>query len=386
VTERRASPWLASVCALACGSGIWSARVAAQETFPPHGEAIRGVTVGPIESSQQPGRGYGTPYSEALLDELVRLGANSISITPFGRIWSLSSTDIAMDFEAPYQENREAIRRMIAQAKARGLSVLLIPHLWVETTGWRGEIDPGSEAGWLAYQKSYKEFVLRWARDAQTFGADAFSIGVECKSFSGRFGGYWHGLIHDVRQVFHGKLTYSANWDEAEDVLFWDQLDYIGINAFYPLADKSGASYDRYAEGAASALAKVEALHDALHMPVLFVEIGYTTRANAAVEPWLWPDGMHDVVIDPWEQARALSALIGASATKPWFSGFFVWRYYANLDDVSQEAAWGFSPHAKIAEGLLKSVFATPWAADAERPLWQPRWQPASPAASLAPR
>src|SRR5688572_22334707 len=51
---------------------------------------IRGITVGPIESSQWPGRGYGTPYSAALLDELARMGTNWISITPFGRLWSLT--------------------------------------------------------------------------------------------------------------------------------------------------------------------------------------------------------------------------------------------------------------------------------------------------------
>src|SRR5262245_42954579 len=71
------------------------AALAAEE----HAPAIRGITVGPIESSQQPGRGYGTQYSAALLDALVRLGANAISITPFGRIWSLHSTTITMDFE-----------------------------------------------------------------------------------------------------------------------------------------------------------------------------------------------------------------------------------------------------------------------------------------------
>ncbi len=354
----------------ACLLLVLCAAAHAQDSFPPNGDAIRGITVGPIESSQQPGRGYGTPYSEALLDHVVALGANSISITPFGRIWSLSSTEISMDFEAPYQVSREAVRRMIAQAKARGLRVLLIPHLWVETEGWRGEIDPGSEQGWRKYQESYKQFVLRWARDAQAFGADAFSIGVECKSFSGRFGGFWTDLIHDVRGAFHGKLTYSANWDEAENVLFWDQLDFIGINAFYPLADKNGASYDDYARGAASALDHVAELHEALRMPVLFVEIGYTTRANAAVEPWLWPDRMQNVVIDEHEQARALSALIGASVSRFWFSGLFLWRYYANLDDVSQEAGWGFSPHGKLAERLLGSVFASPWAADAERAPW----------------
>jgi hypothetical protein len=73
---------------------------------------------------------------------------------------------------------------------------------------------------------------------------------------------------------------------------------------------------------------------------------------------------MHDVAIDEWEQARALSALMGAAITQPAFRGLFVWRYYANLDDVSQEASWGFSPHGKLAEPLLSNVFQTPWAGD----------------------
>jgi hypothetical protein len=334
--------------------------------------AIRGITVGPIESSQQSGRGYGSEYSAALLDELVRMGANAISITPFGRVWSLHSTTINMDFEQPYPQNRVAIGRMIAQAKARGLRVLLIPHLWIETGGWRGDMDPGSEAGWLAYQAAYRQFILAWARDAQAFGADAFSIGVECKSWSGRFGAYWTGLIADVRAAYHGPLTYSANWDEADGVLFWDQLDWIGVNAFYPLAKTPAASDVLYAEGAARALAELGELAREADKPVVLVEIGYTTRPNAAVEPWLWPDGMRDVVVDEHEQARALATLSDAAAQQPWVLGFFVWRYYANLDDVSQEAAWGFSPHAKAAERVLDDRFGQRWAADPDRAPWQP--------------
>ncbi len=374
--------WLAVVTALLlCVTAARGHAADHSIALPPVGPAIRGITVGPIESSQQPGRGYGTPYSAELLDHVVALGANAISITPFGRLWSLRSTEIMLDFEAPYADNRRAVRSMIAQAKARGLSVLVIPHLWIETDGWRGEVDPGTDEGWRRYQASYRQFVLAWASDAQAAGADAFSIGVECKSWSGRFGPYWAQLIRDVRAVFHGKLTYSANWDEAENVLFWDQLDYVGVNAFYPLADHDDAGYDRYVEGAQAALAKVGALGAAVHKPVLFVEMGYTTRRNAAVQPWLWPDGMRDVAIDEWEQARALSALIGAAAPNPWLVGFYVWRYYANLDDVSQEARWGFSPHAKLAEQLLSNVFATPWGADPQRSPWEPL--PVSPRAQV---
>lgn len=257
---------------------------------------------------------------------------------------------------------------MVRQAHARGIRVLIIPHLWVETTGWRGEIDPGSPEGWADYQESYRRFVTAWAEDAAAAGADAFSIGVECKSWSGRFGGFWTSLIADVRARFDGILTYSANWDEAEDVLFWDQLDLIGINAFYPLADHDGASFEAYVEGAMRARDAVADLAGVLDMPVLFVEVGYTTRANAAVQPWLWPDDMEEVVIDEREQARALLASFRAFLPEPWFVGFFVWRYYADLDDVSQEAIWGFSPHGKRAEALLERVFAQPWGVDPDRP------------------
>jgi hypothetical protein len=339
--------------------------------LPFRGIPFRGVTVGPIESSQQAGRGYGTPYSEALLDHLAANGTTWISLTPFGRIWSLESTDIYMDFEVPYEENRVNVREMIAQAHERGIRVLIVPHLWVwNEMGWRGEIDPGSERGWRDYQASYRAFVLSWARDAELAGADALSIGVECKSWSGRFGAFWYGLIDEIRSVYSGLLTYSANWDEAEDVLFWDRLDFIGIQAFYPLHWENGATYAQYLEGAARARDGVGALSELLDRPVLFVEIGYTTRRDAAVEPWLWPDGMTDVAYDEAEQARAMEALITTFAPEPWFAGFFVWRYYANLDDVSQEASWGFSPHGKLAEPVLFDAFGSGFGADDETPRW----------------
>jgi hypothetical protein len=97
---------------------------------------------------------------------------------------------------------------------------------------------------------------------------------------------------------------------------------------------------------------------------VLFVEIGYTTRKDAAVQPWLWPDDMTNVVFDEHEQARALSALFEVFLPEPWFAGFFLWRYYADLDDISQEHIWGFSPHGKVAEPMLSQVFRWGWGAD----------------------
>ena len=282
----------------------------------------------------------------------------------FLSVFALDDTLVKMDFELPWDDNRLAVRRMVAQAHARGMRVMIIPHLWVEAGGWRGEVEPGTPERWAEYQESYRAFVLHWARDAALAGADAFSIGVECKSWSGRFPEVWRALIADVRAVFGGLLTYSANWDEAVDVLFWDQLDLVGINAFYPLADHSAATTEEYIAGAERIVPSVAELATTLEMPILFVEVGYTTRPDAAVEPWLWPDDMTEVVVDEAEQARALDAILRAFIPHEWFAGFFVWRYYADPDDVSQEAEWGFSPRGKLAELVLRDAFMARWAAD----------------------
>ncbi len=345
--------------------------------------AVRGLTVGPIETSWFPNRGYGTESSAGLLDELARMGASWVAVTPFGRIWSLRSTRVEMDFEAPYESNRRAVRRFIRQARARGLRVLLVPHLWVETGGWRGEIDPGSPSRWRAFRESYRRFVLAWAREAAAAGADMLSIGVECKSWSGRFGPFWESFIGEVRGVFPGLLTYSANWDEAENVLFWDLLDVVGINAFYPLAERPGAPWVLLRQRAGAIARRVATLAESEQKPVLFVEIGYTSRPNAEVAPWTWPEAMRRPRVDEHAQARAYAALLDAFLPQPWFAGFFVWRYYADLDDVSQEPPWGFSPHGKEAAALLRGAFTLRWGADPSPWPWETH--PAPPLPPLAP-
>jgi hypothetical protein len=41
----------------------------------------------------------------------------------------------------------------------------------------------------------------------------------------------------EIRKIYTGKLTYAANWDDFDKVPFWKELDYIGIDAYFPLSD-----------------------------------------------------------------------------------------------------------------------------------------------------
>lgn len=336
--------------------------------------AVRGATVGPIESSQHPDRGYGTAASAACLDELVALGVNWVSVTPFGRQWSLEATEIRMDFEAPYAQNREAVTRFVAQAHARGLRVLLIPHLWLDMPGWRGEIGEKSAQGapraftqdeWTRWFRSYTRFVTEWARTAERAGADMFSVGVELKSSSATRG-EWFDVIDAIRRVYRGPLTYSANWDEADKVIFWDRLDVAGIQAFYPLAEREGAPISELRTAAVRRADDLERWAVRERRPVMFAEFGYKAIVDTTLRPWEWPDGMTNVRVSARAQAEAYRALLEAFVTRPWFVGGYVWRYYADPMDSSQEEAWGFSPRQRDGETVLRELYdpALAWGAD----------------------
>jgi hypothetical protein len=93
-------------------------------------------------------------------------------------------------------------------------------------------------------------------------------------------------------------------------------------------------------------------------------EFGYTTRPDPAVRPWEWPDKMANVPVDEGAQADAYAALLAPLVDEPWLAGAFVWRFYADPNDVSQEAEWGFSPRGKLAELVLRDAFSARWAGD----------------------
>ena len=76
---------------------------------------------------------------------------------------------------------------------------------------------------------------------------------------------------------------------------------------------------------------------------------------------------MANVHVDQAAQAEAYRALLAPFLDARWCAGFFVWRFYADPDDLSQEAEWGFSPRGKLAELVLRDAFTARWAADGPR-------------------
>lgn len=327
--------------------------------------AFRGITIGPIESALHRDKGYGSRAFERTLDEAKRLGATWVSLTPFGRVLDLRPTGVAWTFEESYESNRKAVLRAIGQAHAKGLRVLLVPHLWVENGAWRGEIDPGDDAAWERWSVGYGAFLRGWAEVAREGKVDMLAVGVELRTWvTTTHAPSFAALVREMRNVYPGPLTYAANWDDAETTVIWGELDAIGVNAFFPLASEAGAGPEKLLEGGRDVAKKLAALAREWRKPVVLTEFGYTTRPDPAVRPWEWPDSMTNVVVDELAQADAYASLLAPLIDETWLAGAFVWRLYADPDDVSQEAEWGFSPRGKLAELVLRDAYAARWASD----------------------
>ena len=119
-----------------------------------------------------------------------------------------------------------------------GISVMLKPHIWIKGGVFTGTISFNSPEEWKQFQEFYRQFILHFAQLAEETKIPMLCIGTELQSVVANSPAYWKQLIYEIKQVFSGKLTYAENWDQFENVPFWDQLDYVGIDAYFPLKNR----------------------------------------------------------------------------------------------------------------------------------------------------
>jgi hypothetical protein len=105
----------------------------------------------------------------------------------------------------------------------------------------------------------------------------------------------WRELIAAVRERYTGRLTYAANFDEYVSVAFWDALDLIGVNAYFPLRRHylpriRPPELEALLESRWSVvLERLDAFRRAAGLEdrrVLFTELGYSRRSHSTIEPW----------------------------------------------------------------------------------------------------
>jgi len=158
----------------------------------------------------------------------------------------------------------------------------------------------------------------------------------------------WKKLISEVRQLYSGQLTYAANFDNYQNVGFWEELDFMGINAYFQLSEWTPSGIeDKYQKLTASwenIFAEMNRFQESqnIDVPVLFTELGYINREHCSVMPWkghgfsiLEKEAIKKLVIwqeqkiDHQERTNALQALYEATRNihKPSLQGILYWKF-----------------------------------------------------------
>lgn len=355
-------------------------------------EKQKGIVFGSGEWSY-PDATYDSSMSDQSLRNLVQTGASWIRILV---TWYLDSVDSVAIYpnsnesSALFTPTTKQLGHAIDLAHDLGLKVMLSPIVdpnWLLPDNcraegphcphggsvWRGQIGRNfNTSEWNIFFSHYQQLIQYCLNVLIQHNVEQFCIGAELLSASNTNPQYWENIINFVRKSgYKGKLTYAfLTYQLLDDALpSWAaQLDYIGIDAYMSLGEKTNASLKDLLVAWIPYVSKLEAQFVKYKKPILITEVGYQSRPDAHRSPSgvltrdptdgsCWKE-----VVDLNEQANCYEALFESLYNKEWFAGVFWWLWRTDpthggtCDD-------DFTPFMKPAEEIL-----TKWYKNESRP------------------
>lgn len=303
--------------------------------------------------------GWSDDNTEAV-NNLVRANVEWVAVIPFlyqkDEKTKLVNTPENLEI---YTRRDSSHIRAIQDLHKKGIRVQLKPHLWMND-GWRSNITLDNDSEWDAWFASYRTNMLRYARIAQETKTELFCVGTELRTSIERQPKKWEILIDEIRQIYTGKLTYAANWhDEYEHISFWSKLDYIGIQAYFPLTKVKNPDLATIEKGWEKHIIALEAFHKKYDKPILFTEVGYRSDADATIKPWEWNQFFGAITKRKSDETQQLAyeALFRQTWNKPWFTGVYIWQWDNRTTEESAQTDLDFSPRYKPAENVMAKWF-----------------------------
>ncbi|WP_146106883.1 glycoside hydrolase family 113 [Polaribacter porphyrae] len=264
------------------------------------------------------------------LDNLIKNNVEWISVIPYLYQKDEKSIEISPSTAKNEWSKRDSIFiKNIVKTRKKGFSILLKPHIWM-SDGWRSNINFDDDKNWNIWFDEYQRIQIHYAHLAEKTNSELFCIGTELRSSLDKRPKRWLSLIKKIKSIYKGKLTYAANWDDSfEFTEFWNELDYIGIQAYYPLTKVKNPDLETIKNGWQPHLLKLEKLSKKYNKQILFTEVGYRNDLYATIEPWSWGSFFQRLYRKKSNKVQLLAyqALYEELWNKEWFAGTFPWEW-----------------------------------------------------------
>jgi hypothetical protein len=235
----------------------------------------------------------------------------------------------------PLSPTDAAVIAAIKNAQAQGLVVFLKPQVDSLDGVFRGDFMPSDPAAWFA---SYQTFILHYAQLAAQNNVGGLIIGTELASLTkATYQSNWFNIIAEIRTAYPSlTLAYGANatysGDEFTTVSFWDKVDLIGVDGYFPLTNQADPTVAQlvaawtHNQNGYNIVAGLKALSTKYNKPVIFTELGYVSAPGTNEAPYA--SAAPNAAYDPTEQQNCYEAFFEVfSQQTSWMKGVFWWAW-----------------------------------------------------------
>jgi len=301
---------------------------------------------------------FASDNSHESLKAAADIGTKWIAVIP---TWYQDKCSTNRIYSTDSSPSDASVINVINEAHSLGMKVMLKPHLDViDTTegAFRGEIMCATDPEWEAWFKNYRDFIVHYARIAEQTKCELFCIGTELTSVATIKENMWKTIIiPPIKEAYKGQLTYAANWhDEYQYVKFWDMMDYVGIDAYFPLSNEKTPTLEEIKKGWEPWIKEMEDFQKTVNKPVIFPEIGYCSANGVTKKPWEEAVGMQ---LNMELQADCYRAAFELFWPKEWFYGTYWWKWGTNkkLGGIGNRS---FTPQNKPSQKVVAEWYSKP--------------------------
>lgn len=297
--------------------------------------------------------GYMSKQSKESLKTLHELGTNAVSLTPFGYAKNETESTVYFVLDNTWDETLGSLFKANDDAQLLGMHVMMKPHIWLGNGKWCGEITITDSGELKKWENAYCQFITYHGLIAELAGMQSLCVAVELPHIV-QHTDMWRRIIRCARGAFSGQLTYGANWmDEYDGITFWNDLDFIGIQNYFPLSkSKEEPSAEMYSRAKELSVTLSE-FSKKWNRPIVFTEAGFPS-----IEYGLMSPHREDFSQNRSEDSQALgySILFEEFSQQPWFKGFFWWKWESG-NSSRRSSDKSFHIRGKKAESVVKKFY-----------------------------
>lgn len=298
--------------------------------------------------------GYNSRAATRSLQRLASFNTTAIAVVPYSYMDDPHRPNFFPVMRHPGAETDESVIHVVHSARQLGMQSLLKPQVWLDHGSWSGFVEMQKEEDWELFFDFYYRWIRHYALLAQIHGVEALSVGVEFGKATLGHEEEWKNIFQKLRGIYNGQLTYCANWgEEFEKLSFWNELDFIGLNCYYPLSPHQEANRSELRAGFQENLTKVEQIAARFNKPIIFTEIGFRPV------DYTWKNPHEDHLGRPFNeeaQRQCYEIVFEEIANQSWCQGILWWKWPCH-ELRSTQVKKGFSPMDRLAEQTVKYWF-----------------------------